>query len=112
MSKSFRDFDDFWRLLEAGAIIPFLPLSEVLEVGFPEVGDMILKFYHRSIAFCSLLFSITQTHYPIRLDALHIKLKYLLWCLHSRARTPKGVQLFGLLIESLLAEDRNAALYS
>jgi len=59
MGKSFRDFDDFRRLLEAGVIIPFLPLSEVLEVGFPEVGDMILQFYHRPIAFCSLLISIT-----------------------------------------------------
>ena len=59
MGKSFRDFDDFRRLLETGVIILFLPLSEVLEVGFPEVGDMILQFYHRPIAFCSLLISIT-----------------------------------------------------
>ena len=112
MGKSFRDFDDFRRLLEAGVILLFLLLSEVLEVGFPEVGDMILQFDHRPIAFCSLLISIKQSHYPIRLDALHIKLHYFCWRLHPRAITPKGMKLLGLLIESLLAEDRNAALYS
>lgn len=43
MGKTFRYFYDFGRLLKAGFVLPLL-LPEALEVGLPEMGDVVFEF--------------------------------------------------------------------